>query len=130
MLKSKFRPCTSIRPKIPEPVTYFQFSFKFLLRISQSKCYGTRKFTLRYQLFGMNFDFEVSRVDCNFLKEKQKVSTLNILMLNITFFLVSNFQRECHVKGSIKMGLFLHTTNCPFYFFICKLYVSDLPGFI
>ena len=22
MLKSKFRPCTSIRPKIPEPVTY------------------------------------------------------------------------------------------------------------
>ena len=23
MLKSKFRPCTSIRPKIPEPVTYF-----------------------------------------------------------------------------------------------------------
>ena len=32
--------------------------------ISQSKFSGTRKFTLRYQLFGMIFNFEISRVDC------------------------------------------------------------------
>ena len=33
------------------------------LLVPQSKFSGTRKFTLRYQLFEMNFDFEISRVD-------------------------------------------------------------------
>ena len=29
--------------------------------------YETRKFTLRYQQFGMNFDFEISRTDCIYM---------------------------------------------------------------
>ena len=33
------------------------------LLISQIKFSGPRKFILRYQQFGMNFDFDVSRVD-------------------------------------------------------------------
>ena len=32
--------------------------------ISQSKLSGTRKVTLKYKYFGMNFDFEISRVYC------------------------------------------------------------------
>ena len=32
--------------------------------ISQSKLSGARKVTLKYKKFGMNFDFEISRVDC------------------------------------------------------------------
>ena len=32
--------------------------------ISQSKVSGTTKSTLKYKEFGMNFDFEISRVDC------------------------------------------------------------------
>ena len=46
------------------------FSFQLLLPqllISQSKFSGTRKFTLRFQKFGMNFDFEISRADCTVL---------------------------------------------------------------
>ena len=31
---------------------------------SQSKFSGTRKFTLKYQKFEKNFDFEISRVAC------------------------------------------------------------------
>ena len=38
--------------------------------ISQSKFSGTRKFTLRYQWFGVKFDFEISGVDCIFSDEK------------------------------------------------------------
>ena len=52
-------------------ISYF-FSFFFIfhfnslylkLLISQRKFSGTRKFPLRYQWFGMNFDFEISRTD-------------------------------------------------------------------
>ena len=32
--------------------------------ISQSKVSGTTKSTLKYKEFGMNFDFEISRVNC------------------------------------------------------------------
>ena len=34
------------------------------LLVFKSKFSGTRKFTLRYQYFRMNFDFEILRVDC------------------------------------------------------------------
>ena len=34
------------------------------LLISQNKCSGTREFNLKYQKFGMNFHFEIPRVDC------------------------------------------------------------------
>ena len=52
----------------------------------------------------MNFDFEVSRVDCNFLKEKLKVSTLNILMLNITYFLSVSLSKKMSRKGEYQDG--------------------------
>ena len=35
--------------------------------LSQSKLSGTRKFTLGYEYFGFNFDFEISRVDCMYV---------------------------------------------------------------
>ena len=39
---------------------YFHFSCYYLkLLTSQSKFSGTRKFALRYQQFGMNFDFDI-----------------------------------------------------------------------
>ena len=53
-----------------EHVPYFSlhFSFSFMnLPISQSKFSGTRKFALRHQWYGMNFDFGICRV--NFLAE-------------------------------------------------------------
>ena len=34
------------------------------LLVSPSKFSGTRKFTLRYQKFELNFDFEISRAEC------------------------------------------------------------------
>ena len=40
------------------------------LLLSQSKFSETRKFSLRYQYFSMNFDFEISRADlCDLLLE-------------------------------------------------------------
>ena len=35
------------------------------LLVSQSKFSGTRKLTLRYQSFKINFDFEISQADFN-----------------------------------------------------------------
>ena len=41
---------------------YIHFNFFYLkLLISQNKFSGTRKLTLRYQKFSMNFDFEILR---------------------------------------------------------------------
>ena len=46
----------------------YQSQVHLKLLISQSKFSGTRKFTLRYQQFGMNLDFDISTVNrtCNF----------------------------------------------------------------
>ena len=48
-------------------ITYFIYiiinSCFLKLLISQSKFSGNRKFTMRYQQFGMNFKFEISRVE-------------------------------------------------------------------
>ena len=49
--------------------THFLFYFHFLsssyleLSISQSKFSGTKTFIVRYRLFGMNPDLDISRVD-------------------------------------------------------------------
>ena len=51
-------------------MSYFIFILAFKLLISQSKFSGTRKFTLKYQLFGINFDFEISIVDCSLFKRR------------------------------------------------------------
>ena len=45
----------------------FQLLLSQLL-VSHSKLSGSKKLTLRYQLFGVNFDFEISRVDCILIK--------------------------------------------------------------
>ena len=48
-------------------LTFYSYSIfnssHIKLLISQSKFSGTRNFSLSYQLFGMNFEFEISRVD-------------------------------------------------------------------
>ena len=69
-------------------ISYFYLHFKSCypkLLISQSKLSGTRKFTLRYQLFGMNFDFKISIVDCfSFpLVIEETVSHSNIVISEI-----------------------------------------------
>ena len=44
---------------------YLHFNSSTLkLLIFQRKFSRIRKFTFRYEQFGMNFDFEISRVDC------------------------------------------------------------------
>ena len=47
-------------------ISYYKFglnSFYLKLLISQSKFSGHRKFTLRYQLFWVNFNFEISKMN-------------------------------------------------------------------
>ena len=49
-----------------DQISIFYLHFNFYntkLLISQSKFSGIRKFTLRYQYSGMNFHFEISKVD-------------------------------------------------------------------
>ena len=61
----KYHPILKIQFRL---FSYFHLHFKsshLKLLISQSKFSGTRKFILKYQQSGMNFDFEISRVDCN-----------------------------------------------------------------
>ena len=57
-------------PLISENIVWTNFlfflhfnSFHLKLLVSQSKFSGTRKFTLRYQYFELNSDFEVLIVD-------------------------------------------------------------------
>ena len=47
------------------PSGFFPVLFTFQLLLFQiSSISGTRKLTLRYQWFVINFDFEISTVDC------------------------------------------------------------------
>ena len=46
-------------------ISYLYFNSLYLkLLVSQNKLSGIRKDTLKYKLSEMNFDFEISRVDC------------------------------------------------------------------
>ena len=53
------------------------------LMISESKFSGTRKFTSRYYEFGMTFDFEITRLDCNLLRYLKHVKKIKIKNLRI-----------------------------------------------
>ena len=61
---SLLMPVSDLRDRFFYPhSTPMKDTYNLKLLVSQSKFSGTRKFTLRYQYFGMNFDFEISRVD-------------------------------------------------------------------
>ena len=46
---------------------YFHLNSCYLFSVCQSILSGTKKFTLRYQYFGMNFNSEISRFDCIYI---------------------------------------------------------------
>ena len=54
---------------------FFTFQLRIYLKllVSLSKFSDTRKFTLRYQAFEMNFDFETVGNECNLLIEKHLI---------------------------------------------------------
>ena len=86
---------TSSTDKVPNDVkikawTYFIFSLHISschlkLLVFESKFSGSRKFTLRYQQFEMNFDFETSTVACKLLLAYSTVQ-VSVMNINIVLF--------------------------------------------
>ena len=51
--------------RVSKDISYLYFNSLYLkLLVSQSKLSEIRKDTLKYKLYEMNFDFEISGVDC------------------------------------------------------------------
>ena len=64
---------------------YLELEVHFKLLISQSKFSGTRKFTLRYHLFEMDFDLEISRADSTSVIDTEgKNICLNYLFASVS----------------------------------------------